>query len=361
MVFHVTLIGVVSFGYMGHHNAIFGNITAHQAICAFARDRLLLAKEVAEARGFRLLHAIIDAIFVQKRNARAEEYVALTEAIGAATGLKIDIEGIYNWVAFLPSRQDPQMPVANRYFGVFRNGEVKLRGIEARREDTCAFIRTAQTEMIQLLAGAANRKEFQARVPQVIDLACAYLDRLRSGQVPLEELAITQTISRDPRAYIQHTLNAIVAQQLLASGVELSAGHRIRYVIVENQAKTYTDRARALEHLDGSLGYDAERYGELLLRAIEAMLAPAGIRADMLQQLIKQELPTPEKRSRLVAETTRPYWGPLFAWVEREERKKNAGIISKKQNTERPIPVGVAQSQRMATRNHPIEFCGAGE
>jgi DNA polymerase elongation subunit (family B) len=321
-------IGVVSFGYMGHHNAIFGNITAHQAICAFARDRLLMAKEVAEARGFRLFHAIIDAIFVQKRNARAEEYTDLTEAIGTATGLKIDIEGIYNWVAFLPSRQDPQLPVANRYFGVFQNGEVKLRGIEARREDTCAFIRTAQTEMIQLLAGATNRKEFQARVPQVIDLACSYLDRLRSGQVPLEELAITQTLSRDPRAYIQHTLNAIVAQQLLASGVELSAGHRIHYVIVEHQAKAHADRARALEHLDGSLGYDAERYGELLLRAVEAVLAPAGIRADTLQQLIAKELPAPEKRARLVAPTTRPYWGPLFAWVEREELKRNAGMIS---------------------------------
>ena len=49
---------------MGHSNAIYGNITAHQAICAFARDRLLAAKEVAEARGFRMLHAIVDAIYV---------------------------------------------------------------------------------------------------------------------------------------------------------------------------------------------------------------------------------------------------------------------------------------------------------
>ncbi|CAG0955000.1 hypothetical protein ANRL3_00496, partial [Anaerolineae bacterium] len=127
-------IGVVSFGYMGHNNAIFGNITAHQAICAFARDRLLMAKEIAEARGFRMLHMIVDAIFVQKRNARDEEYAELVNAISAATQLKIDIEGIYRWVAFLPSRQDPQLPVANRYFGVFKDGEVKLRGIEARRE-----------------------------------------------------------------------------------------------------------------------------------------------------------------------------------------------------------------------------------
>lgn len=354
-------IGVVSFGYMGHNNAIFGNITAHQAICAFARDRLLMAKEVAEARGFRMLHAIVDAIFVQKRNAREEDYIELTHAIGAATQLKIDIEGIYNWVAFLPSRQDPQLPVANRYFGVFDDGEVKLRGIEARREDTATFIRNAQEELIGVLAGATNRQEFQARIAQVVELTCGYLDQLRSGQVPFEDLAITQALSRDPREYTRNTLNAIVAKQLVESGVELGAGHSIRYVIVEHKAKAHADRARALEHLDGSLGYDAERYGELLLRAVEALLAPVGIRADALEQWIAKELPAPRVRALLTEKAIRPFWGPLFEFVEREEQKKNVQIISKAQNTRQSKRVGLPRSQRTPIENQPTGFCGAVE
>jgi len=315
-------IGVVSFGYMGHNNAIFGNITAHQAICAFARDRLLMAKEIAEARGFRMLHAIVDAIFVQKRNAREEEYTELTHAISEATQLRIDIEGIYHWVAFLPSRQDPQLPVANRYFGVFKDGEVKLRGIEARRADTPSFIKNAQEELLGVLAGATNRKEFQARIPQVIEMTCGYLDQLRSGQVSFEELAITQSLSRHPSEYTKQTLNAIVGKQLLESGVELSAGQRIRYVITEHKARVPNDRARALEHLDGSLGYDAEWYGELLLRAVESLLAPVGICADMLREQIARELPAPHAHAQLTHRTLRPYWGPLFGFVERAERKK---------------------------------------
>jgi len=314
-------IGVVSFGYMGHHNAVFGNITAHQAICAFARDRLLIAKEVAEARGFRMLHAIVDAIFVQKKNTRAEEYGELIRAIGAATGLKIDLEGIYNWVAFLPSRQDPRLPVANRYFGALRDGEVKIRGIEARRADTPAFIRNAQEEMIQVLAGATDRAEFRARAAQVMQMACGYLDRLRSGQVPFEELAITQRLSRNPREYAKATLNAIVANQLLDSGVELTPGESIRYVIVEHHAKAKHDRARALEHLDGALGYDVERYAELFLRAVESLLTPAGISAAMLEQWFAKELPAPQVQARLAAGTTPVYWGPLFEFVERAEMR----------------------------------------
>jgi DNA polymerase-2 len=354
-------IGVVSFGYMGHNNAIFGNITAHQAICAFARDRLFIAKEVAEAHGFRMLHAIVDAIFVQKRNARAEEYAELTRAIGAATQLKIDIEGIYNWVAFLPSRQDPQLPVANRYFGVFNDGEIKLRGIEARREDTATFIRRAQEELIGVLAGATNRKEFHARIAQVVELTCGYLDQLRSGRVPFEDLAITQALSRDPREYTRNTLNAMVAKQLVASGVDLGAGQSIRYVIIEHKAHVHADRARALEHLDGSLGYDAERYGELLVRAVEALLAPVGIRADTLAQWIAKELPAPRVRALLTAKTIQPDWGPLFEFGERADQMWNARIIFKKQNTRPLARVGEPGSQRTRIENLPIGFCGAVE
>lgn len=321
-------IGVVSFGYMGHSNAVFGNITAHQAICAFARDRLLIAKEIAEARGFRMLHAIVDAIYVQKKNARAEEYAELTGAVSQATGLKIDLEGIYNWIAFLPSKQDPELPVANRYFGVFRDGEIKIRGIEARRGDTPPFIRNAQQEMIDVLAGATNRAEFRARTVAVMEMACGYLDRLRSGQVPFEDLAITQRLSRDPREYKTSTLNAIVANQLLDSGVELTPGESIRYVIVENKAKARDDRARALEHLDGSLGYDAERYGELLLRAVESLLAPVGISAEILGQWIAKELPTPHVRARLADTQSAPrlYWGPLFEYAARRRHAEKVAV-----------------------------------
>jgi hypothetical protein len=93
-------------------------------------------------------------------------------------------------------------------------------------------------------------------------------------------------------------------------------------VIVEHKAKARGDRARALEHLDGSMGYDAEKYAELLLRAVETLLVPADISAEMLRQWVTKELPAPQVHARLAAQTTRVYWGPLFEFVEREELRK---------------------------------------
>jgi DNA polymerase-2 len=268
---------VTVFGYTGYRNARFGKIEAHEAINAYGRDALLRAKELAEARGFKMLHAIVDALYITKPRARDDEYPELIRAISDATRLPIELEGIYRWIAFLPSRQDPRLPVANRYFGVFRDGETKVRGIELRRHDTPPFIKRAQTEMIALLAQARTAAEFRACLPAVLALTADYLDALHAGQVPFAQLAITQRLTREPRAYKTNHINAIVARQFLDSGIELAPGERIRYIILDNAARVPSDRARPVERLDGSLGYDADRYAELLLRSVSTLVAPLGI------------------------------------------------------------------------------------
>jgi DNA polymerase, archaea type len=50
-------------------------------------------------------------------------------------------EGINKWIAFVNSKQNDILPVPNRYFGVYKNGAIKIRGIEARRHDTPVFFR----------------------------------------------------------------------------------------------------------------------------------------------------------------------------------------------------------------------------
>ncbi|MCL0138036.1 hypothetical protein M2T37_27535, partial [Klebsiella pneumoniae] len=77
---------------------------------------------------------------------------AVMAEITRRTDLPIALEGIYRWVAFLPSRMDERVPVANRYFGVFDDGSFKVRGIEARRHDTPPFIAATQMRLLEQLA-----------------------------------------------------------------------------------------------------------------------------------------------------------------------------------------------------------------
>ena len=279
---------VTCFGYTGYKNARFGKIEAHEAITAYGRAALIQAKEIVEDHGFEVLHLLIDSLWIKKKGAHDDEYPALLAEITEKTGVPIALEGVYDWVAFLPAREHEKIGVPNRYFGVFRNGEIKTRGIELRRGDTAPWIKAVQQQAIDLLAVAHNRKEFFEQVPQVIDLIRDRLAELRSQQVDYRDLALTYRLTRDPQEYRHNTLNAIVAQQLSQRGVSLHPGESIRYVITDAKARDPHARARPVDLMDSSCGYDVEKYAELLLRAMATILQPAGLDQAQIEQRLTQ-------------------------------------------------------------------------
>jgi len=279
---------VTCFGYTGYKNARFGKIEAHEAITAYGRAVLIQAKEIVEDHGFDVLHLLIDSLWIKKRNSHDDEYPSLLAEITEKTGVPIALEGVYDWVAFLPAREHEKIGVPNRYFGVFRNGAIKTRGIELRRGDTAPWIKAVQQQAIDVLSVAHTRKEFCDQVPQVIDLIRERLAELRAHQVDYHDLALTYRLTRDPQAYRHNTLNAVVARQLSQRGVHLHPGESIRYVITDAQARDPHARARPVDLMDASYGYDVEKYAELLLRAMATILHPAGIDQEQIEQKVAQ-------------------------------------------------------------------------
>jgi DNA polymerase-2 len=264
---------VTCFGYLGYKNARFGRIEAHEAVNAYGREVLLRTKELVEARGFRVLHLYVDGLWIHKPGAQQRpDYEALLEDIHAETGLQIGLEGVYRWLAFLPSRTEPRVTVANRYFGAYEDGSLKIRGIEARRRDTPPYIKQTQLEMLDILAQGEDASGFRAAMPAAVACAARRLRRLRAGGVPVNELVVTHRLSRRPEEYVVRTVAARVAVELANRGVELSPGERLRFLLVPGPEK-----ARAWEHIEGEIAYDREAYSELMLRAVESVFAAVGV------------------------------------------------------------------------------------
>ena len=66
------------------------------------------------------------------------------EEIEHETRLPIEVEEVYSWMAFVSARHNPNIPVANRFFGLQPDGEYKIRGLAMRREDTPLFVDDTQ-------------------------------------------------------------------------------------------------------------------------------------------------------------------------------------------------------------------------
>ncbi len=260
---------VVCFGFLGYKNARFGRIEAHEATTAWGREKLLAAKETAESAGFAFLHGLTDAIWVKREDAAEDDYRRLADAITEGTEMPIALEGVYRWLAFLPSKGNPRVGVPNRFVGAFADGAVKARGIAMRRSDTPPFIARFQRDLLLRMAEARGIGELGAMLPELREAVEAAALELRGGRVPPEALSVSRRLSKEPERYVASTAAAEVARELSGRGVTLRPGSRIRYLLVDGGGK---QRGRAAGFLDGGESPDLSRYEAMLRAAAEELL-----------------------------------------------------------------------------------------
>ncbi len=274
---------VVCFGFLGYKNARFGRIEAHEAVTNGGREVLLRAKEVAEALGFEVLHMYVDALWLKKAGAtKKADFQAVLHEISAQTGLGVSLDGIYRWVAFLPSRMDERVPVANRYFGVFQDGSMKVRGIEARRRDTPPWVAETQTRMLERLSRAGSVRDLAGYVQEAFDLFRAALEELRLGHVSLEKLVVTSRISHELENYRSPTPGARAAQQLFEqTGKRVRPGQKVRFLFTQGVPDVCPWE---LAGMIDPVMVDRVKYTELLARAAASIFHPFGIKDEQLKQ-----------------------------------------------------------------------------
>jgi len=247
---------------------------------------------MAEEMGFEVVHGIVDSLWLKKEGATPREYVELCNAVYREVGVQLKVEGRYRWIVFLPSRMHGEVPVLNRYYGVFENGKIKVRGIEAVRGDTPPYIRRAQLSMVKVLAKASNSEEFMNMIPEAIEVLRSYVEKLKSGNIDVQDLIIAKRLSKNPDKYAHDVFQAVAARQLLKEGVEVSGGQTVRYLIIDAGNKRPIKRVKAAELVNAENRFDAEKYLDLLILAGADILSPFGY----TEKLLKDEVVYSEKQ-----------------------------------------------------------------
>ena len=176
------------------------------------------------------------------------DYLNLKKDIEDKTGFQISIEGIYKWIVFDSSKENPELPALNRYFGVFEDGTIKSRGIEARRHDTPPLFIKFQNELLQTISCANNIDEAIRMLPALENIYNKYQHVICSKKVFYLDLIFTKRISKNSDEYSNRkTIESCVIQLLLNKGKLIHAGEEIKYIITDFYSKihlreSYTDR-----------------------------------------------------------------------------------------------------------------------
>ena len=285
---------VCSFGYLGFKNARYGNIDAHIATCAFAREVLQKTVQTVEMMGFSLIHAIVDSVWITKKNSKETDYLELADRIRCKFDLPISFEGKYRWIIFLPSKVRPKLPALNKYYGAFTDGRIKCRGIEVRRNDVPVFIKRCQRDIISRLAEANNSKELSRLVPSVIPVIREYLRILREMKADPLDLMVQKQISRPTSEYKQNALQSIAAKQLSREGLTVNPGETVTFLIVDEDNPIPERRVLAREFVNENSGYDVAKYETMLLEAASNIISPLGYDAHHLQRTLSATSTLPD-------------------------------------------------------------------
>ncbi|MEE9151228.1 MAG: DNA polymerase domain-containing protein [Thermoplasmata archaeon] len=275
---------VTAFGYTGYRNARFGRIECHESINAYGRDILVRTMEIAEQYGYEVLHGIVDCLWLKPDG--YEDHEDFCDYVSRYIEIPLELEGVYKWLVFLPNKTTG-IGALNRYYGLFENNELKVRGIDLRKRDTPELVKKAQLEMLKVLAKADNSTEFMERIPECIGVLRRYHDMIENGNCDLGDLIITKRISKTLEDYSQFNDQVAALKQFKRHGFEVHPGEKVRYIICDSSTRECMKRVKIAEFIDGDERYDAQKYIELLLRAGEGMLSPFGYDEERLRERMR--------------------------------------------------------------------------
>ncbi|MFC7070501.1 type B DNA-directed DNA polymerase [Halobaculum lipolyticum] len=289
---------VSCFGYQGFSNAKFGRIECHESINAFAREILLDAKAALEAGGWRVLHGIVDSIWVTPAPDVPESdrrpLNVIAKEVSEEVGIELEYEGAFDWVAFCP-RRGGDGGALTRYFGRRRGEEypeeglgdaVKTRGIECRQDDTPAWINRLQATLIRTLDETHDAEA-------VCGVLREWIERLEEGEVAPEELLIEQRVSKRVERYTHETVTVAALKRAKWKDCALAPGQRVRYLVVDGDARGL-GRVR-LDH-EALRSYDEGWYRAQAIRAAESVLSALGWDRDKIQSALSMaSIPTLER------------------------------------------------------------------
>jgi DNA polymerase elongation subunit (family B) len=256
----------------------FGNVLCFEEINQYSRKILITTKSFVQQKGFEVIYADADSLFVKKKGATKEEYEKLRKSISQHARIPIVLDHHYKYLLLLPLEADPSgsMKAQKRYFGMLTNGELLTRGIECRRHDSPPLVKNFQENLIRTLfdvqaTGGVRNQGYRNALTYIFKI----VDKLMRKDVPVAELVVSQVLRKPLAEYAYMFPHVSAAVNLAQQGKITRKGEVIKYVYV-NANHPNPFRKVAPDELYEVKHYDKAKYGELVLDAAETVLSPFG-------------------------------------------------------------------------------------
>ncbi len=256
-----------SYGVYGSETFALYCLPVAESTTAIGRYSIKNTIEKATSIGATVLYGDSDSVFMI--NPGPDKVKTMSGWAEQELHLELDVDKAYKFLA-LSSRK-------KNYLGVFKNGEIDIKGLVGKKSNTPVFIREAFFQFTEIIKNITSDEDYKAKKESIKTFIRQCWSRIKKNQFPLESYAIkiqlqskiVKQISdpNEPTLKIQHLMAARELYQL--KKVKFEAGSSFSFVKVKSGAK-----ALELAHL-GEI--DRDKYMDLFKSTFEQVLDALGI------------------------------------------------------------------------------------
>jgi DNA polymerase, archaea type len=260
------------YGYLGFFGARWYCIECAASTTAYARNYIKKTIEKAKAKGFKVIYADTDSCFLTLGEKIIDQAMEFMNEINfdLPGHMELEYEGFFPRALFV-SVKGSTKGAKKKYALLREDGTLKVTGFELVRRNVSELGKEIQQRVLELVLG--NKKE------EAIVYVKGRIEKLKSGEVPIEKLIIKTQITRELSQYTSVGPHVLVAKRLATLGEKITPGTVVQYVIergeglVRERAKLPSEVAK----------YDTEYYlHHQLLPAISSIFEVLGVSEDEL-------------------------------------------------------------------------------
>jgi len=262
------------YGYLAYARSRWYAREAGESVTAWGRHYIQETIKKAEDEGFQVLYGDTDSVFLLLGKKGKDDGLAFMKKINSElpAGMELELEGFFKRAVFV-SKKGGDAGAKKKYAMLGEDGRIKIRGFELVRRDWSSVAKDTQRKVLEAILVHGSKEKAVGIVRDVVE-------RLRSGTVPLEELAIYTQISKDPKKYEITSPEISAAKKAIARGVHVEKGSIIAFVISKG-GSTISEKATPLEF---ATNYDSQYYiDHQILPSVLKILKELGFSEDDLK------------------------------------------------------------------------------
>lgn len=254
------------YGYLGYARSRWYSRPCAESVTAWGRKHIAETIEKAEKAGFQVLYADTDSVFLIYKDKK--DVIDFMEKINASLPekMELELEGFYPRGVFVSKKGGSERGAKKKYALLAEDGRIKIRGFELVRRDWSAIAKETQLSVLEAILKEGSKKKAVSIIRETIE-------KLQSGKVPLEKLAISTQLNKNPKSYEVKSPELTAAKKMLKAGLHVEKGSMITYV-VGKKGKSISEKAEPLELAED---YDTDYYiNHQLLPAVMKIMKELG-------------------------------------------------------------------------------------